>query len=249
MSNTTLYAMGHNGGPPFDPAVLDAFRPRLNDFAASMGHWLDLGVIESEEDASRLNDFLTGARKLFKEIDEARVAAKKPHDDNSKAVQAAFTPLLDLLTKTAEKGKPLLTAWAQKQQAILRAQQERDQAEARRKAEEAKLAALQAAQRNDVVGEVHAEALAKEAETARKAAEKPVNAKVASATGGGRTMAMRSIANVKLTNINLLFMQFRDAPEVAEVLLTLARRKVRAASWVKGETLPGGDVYYVETMA
>lgn len=238
MSDLAPPPIGDNRPPPYDPDVIDAFKPRINAFADTVGQWLDMGDIETEEDAARLNDFLTGARKLWKEIDAARVEAKKPHDEAAKAVQSAFSTLLDIVTKAAEKPKPMLARFLEKKRKEEEAEKARQKAEADRLAKEAQERARLAALQNDVVGEAEAEAAAKAAEKAQKEAAKPVKVAVGSATGGGRTMAQRTIRDVRLVNINKAFMEFREHAEVAEVLLTLARRRVRAADF-NGAEIPG----------
>jgi hypothetical protein len=229
---------GHNFPPPYDPSVIALFKPRINAFAETAGQWLDMGEIESEEDAARLNDFLNGARKLFKEIDAARVEAKKPHDVAAKEVQTVYSALLDVVTKTAEKPKPLLARFLERKRVAEEQERARKKAVADALAKEAADRATMAAMQNDVVGEAEAEAAAKEAAKLQKQADKPVNASIGSATGGGRTMSQRTIRDVRLVNINKAFMEFRESPEVAEVLTTLARRRVRAGDF-DGAEIPG----------
>lgn len=232
----------HNNPPPYDPAVLDALRPPVQAFAETAGQWLDMGEITSEEEAARLNDFLAGARNLWKEIDEARVAAKRPHDEAAKAVQAAFTPLADVVAKAADKCKPMIAAWLKKKRDEEEAKRRAAAEEAARLKREAEEQARLAAMRNDVVAEAEAEAAAKEAEKAARAAEKEVKVNVGSATGGARTMGLRTYRKARCINAALAFTQFRHDTRVIALLEQLANERLRGS---KGEIteIPGFDIY------
>lgn len=232
--NDMTAPIGHNHPPPFDPEVLTAHTATTAAFLDAAGEYLDIKVIETEEQAGRLNDFIVGARGLYKKIEDARKAAKKPHDDAGKAVTAAFSPLLDRLERTIDKMKPMLGAYLQKKEAAERAERERQRAEATEKARQAAELAAQAAARNDISGEIEAERLAKEAEEQTKATNREVKVNAGSATGAGRAISMREHRRGEITNFNAAYMHFRDAPEVKEVLQRLTDAMFRAAG--------GGDI-------
>lgn len=233
--------MGGNRPPPFDQAKIDGLSERVGDFTDAAGAWTDLKAIESEAQAEKLVDYLTGARGLYKEVDEARKEAKKPHDEAAAAVQSAFKPLLDKLTKAADAAKKLQTAWLVKKEAEERAERERLAKEAEEKRLAAEKAALEAESRNDISGQVEAEAAAKEAEKLAKDAARTTNASAKSATGGGRTVALKTTREAEITNIRHLFMHFQNHPEVADLLRRLANAEIRAA---KGATvdIPGINI-------
>lgn len=238
----------HNGPPIIDPELLAQSKAKVEDFAKTAAEWLALEAITSAEQAGLLADYIAGARGVFKRIDEARKAAKKPHDDAAAEVQKAFTPLLDAITRSVERLKPMQTAWLAAEQRRLDAEREekRRAAEALRiKAEEQ--AALAAAS-NSITGELEAERLQKEAEKAEKEAGREVRANVQSASGGGRTMALRIIKKVRITDINHLYRHYRARPELAELLIRMAEAEVRAASW-NGTPPPGTEVYGQEAAA
>lgn len=225
---------GDNNPPPFDPAVLEAHARTTLTFLDAAGEYLDLKVIETEEQAGRLNDFITGARGLYKKIEDARKAAKKPHDDAGKAVTAAFSPLLDRLERTVEKLKPMIGDYLRRKEAAERAERDRQRAEAAEKARQAEALAAQAAARNDISGEIEAERLAKEAEEQTKAANREVKVNAGSATGAGRAVSMREHRRGEILNWNAAYYHFRDDPDLKATLQRLTDAMFRAAG--------GGDI-------
>ena len=95
--------IGGNNPPPYDPEKLAECQKKVTDFTDAAGAWLDLKKIDTADQAEKVTDFVTGARKVWKEIDETRKAAKQIHDEAGKAVQAAFTPLLDKIKLSVDK--------------------------------------------------------------------------------------------------------------------------------------------------
>jgi hypothetical protein len=213
--------IGHNSGEE-----ANAFKDRVNEFGKAAVEW---GKAEINDDATaeQLNDFIIGARKLLKEIEAARVAAKKPHDDAAKAIQAAFKPLIDAIDKASKNAKVLLTSYAQRKEAELRRQQE----EELRRAAEAEAKAQAAAKEAEADGDfvAAAEAEAKVEETAKKLDEvqKPVKAQVKSASGAGRTQSMRTYRTAKITNVTMAVAHFRDHPKMNDLVLELSNAVIR----------------------
>ena len=74
----------------------------------------------------------------------------------------------------------------------------------------------------------------KEAAKEVKRAEKPTKVSVGSATGGGRSMAMRTQAYAEIMNIRAVFMHFSENPRVIEVLQSLADAEIRGGREVLG---------------
>jgi hypothetical protein len=243
-----LPPLGHNKPPLVDPELIAQSKAKVEAFAASAGEWLALGEIPDAEKAGELADYIAGARQVYKRVDEARVAAKKPHDEAAKAVQGMFTPLLDTITRCVEKLKPMQAAWLRKEQERIDA----EKAEQRRLADAARVAAEEAAAlaaaNNSIAGELEAERLQDEAKKLEKEANREVRANVQSASGGGRTMALRTIKKVRIKDINHLYRAYRDRPEVAEVLTRLAEADVRAKGW-DGTPPPGTEVYEADSAA
>jgi ATPase subunit of ABC transporter with duplicated ATPase domains len=171
---------------------------------------------------------------------------RSPHDDAGKAVQAAYTPILDALKKAVTRVEPLQRGWLRKVEEAQRAEAERLRKEAEAAARAAEEEARKAESRNDIAGEAAAEAAAKKAEEMRKEAERAAKAKaqVASATGGARTASLRKQKDVRITNPRTLFLAIEGDAEVQECLLRVARRIVRAKDF--SGSLPGVEIFETE---
>lgn len=245
MADGTLAPMGHNAGPPFNEAEVEKLNAEGAKFLDAAGQWLENGELKSEDDAQRLNDFIAGLKKRKKAADEARKAAKKPFDDAGKAVQAAYTPILKKLDTAAAKVAPLLSKWLERKEAERRAEAERAAKEAAFKQQEAERKAAEAAARNDISGEIDAEAAQKEAEAAAKEAARAAKARanVSSATGGGRTASLRSYVEIEVTNPRVLFMRYQSHPEVIDTLRRLAQAEARSKDFdAEKDEIPGAKI-------
>lgn len=240
--------MGDNKPPAYDAEIVADLNEKVAEFLRVTQQWLDLPKIETELHAGQMTDQIDGLRGLFKNVDDARKGEKKPHDDAGKVVQAAFKPMLDKLTIAASALKPKLAVYAKAQQAIAQAKRREEKAAAKVLADEAAAKAKAAEESNDIAAQVEAEAATKEAEAATKKAEAPVKTNVKSASGGGRTMHMRPIKDVEVTNVTVLFMEYRGHPKVLELLTRLATTDVRAAGYVEG-TIKGIEVKERQVMA
>lgn len=220
---------GHNNPPPFDPDVLADLARRTDEFMAASTDIRRKAVpIQSEEHAALLTDHIGGLRGLTKQVDDARKAAKKPHDDAGKAVQEAFLPLLDRIKRALDFMLAEQTVWISKKAEEERKRKAEEERIAREKQAEADRLAREAAASGDFDAEAKAEAARKEAEQLAKQAAKPATVNQGSATGAARTIGLVKVREARITNINLLFLHYRDRPEVAEVLLRLANADIRA---------------------
>lgn len=236
--------IAHEGVTTYDAEKMAILTVKVGAFANACGAWKDLGLISSAHQSERLTDFITGARNLFRIVDDQRKAEKKRWDDAAKEVQDAFAPLLKMLERCAGDLKPMQEDWLKRESKRI-ADEKAEQARAAREAAEAAAkAAAEAEARNDVAGAVMAEQAAKEAEKALKAAERTTKAKAGSATGAGRTMALRKVRTAKINSQNSVYMHFRDRPEVLDLLQRLANAAVRA-----GEAVPGCEVVETEVAA
>ena len=213
---------------PYDAERHAKLRLQALAFADACGKWRDLKTITTAEQAEKLTDFVAGARGLTKKVEETRKAEKKVWDDKGAAVQKAFVALTDILTRATESVKPLQADWLKREQDRINAEQAEKRRLAEEAAAEAARLAAQAATRNDVVGEAEAEKAAKEAAKLQKAAGRDVRAKAGSATGGGRTMSLRTVKTAQIVSQNAIYMHFREHPRVQEVLQALANEAVRA---------------------
>lgn len=214
--------------PAYNTAAHAAFGLRVAAFMDACGKWADIKEIGSAEQSERLTDFITGSRQLWQKVEDQRKADKKPHDDRAAEVQEAFIGMLNKLKAAGDKLKPMQAAWLEKVQAKIDAEKAEQKRLADEKAESARQLAAQAAARNDVSGEVDAAAALKEAEKELNAANRDVKAKAGSASGGGRSMAMRSVKTADIHSRNSVYMHFRDHPDVIELLQRLATQSVRA---------------------
>jgi type IV secretory pathway VirB10-like protein len=238
-------AAGHNNPPPFDPAEVERLNAEGAAFLDAAAVWLENGDLKSEDDAQRLNDFIEGVKGREKIAEEARKAAKKPHDDAGKAVQTAFKPVADKMALAKTKVQPLLTAWLQKKEDDRLAEVERQRKAAQFAQEEADRAAAAAAARNDISGEVDAQAAREAAEKQAKEVERAAKQRsnVTSATGGGRTASLRTVIDAEVTNARVLFMRYADRPEVLDVLRSLATREARSKDFnAKTDTIAGAKI-------
>lgn len=222
---TQAAGIGHNMPPgPALPPDLDA---KIRDFLDAGGAWLDLKAIETKEQSQKATDFVSGARSVFKKIDDERKAQKKPHDDAAKAVQEFFSPLLKKIELVGEKVKALQAAFLQKERAREEAERRERERKAREEAEAAEAARAAAEARNDVSGMVDAEEAKKAAEKAAKAASGPAKAAAGSATGAGRSMSLRKVYSCTVENRGPALSHFRDHPEVIALIERLATAEVR----------------------
>ncbi|MCG7574883.1 hypothetical protein MHM39_15025 [Phaeobacter sp. CNT1-3] len=240
MATDATATIGHNNPPAFDPTVLAEFQTTANDFLEATAAWQALEKIENEAQAEQLNDQITGLRGLWKKVDAARKDAKKPHDDAGKAVQAAFTPLLKKLAMASDALKPKLADYVAAREAEEAQRKAAEEARARADREAAEERARLAQMQGDIDAQVEAEEAQKAAEKAEREAAKGASTKVKSASGGGRTMSTRTIREVEVTNVRVLFMHYQNHPDVADVLRRLAAADVRAKGFNPEQTpIPG----------
>lgn len=243
--------IGHNNPPeplPYDETEHDELSKLTGAFLKVSDDWLTVKV-STPALAEQLTDQIGGLRKLWKRIDDQRVAAKKPHDDRAAAVQKAYKPLLDRVSTAAGQLKVILEAYARRLADEARAQREKEMAAARALEEEARLKAIDAQNSGSIEDSVAAAEAAKEAEKRSAAAARPVNTGIKSASGAGRTMAMRARKSVEITNIRHLFMHYQNRPEVAELLKRLATGEANAAGFPKDGKIPGTEITIIESLA
>lgn len=216
----------HNNPPgPVVPATLIA---KVQDHTDAAGAWLDLKAIESKEQAEKATDFVAGARKVWKELEAERKTQKKPHDDAGQAVQDLFTPLLAKIDTSAKKVLALQSEWLKAEKKREDDERKEREATAQRIADEAAQRAREAEARNDISGMIDAEAESKAAAKAVKAASAPVKAQSGSATGGGRTVSLRTTYYCVVEKRGPALAHYRDHPEVTALIERLATADVRA---------------------
>lgn len=220
--------MGDNRPPPFDPERHAELGGRVDAFMSVCNEVRAAGALASDEQAERLTDHIAGMRGLKNKVEDARKAEKKPHDDAAKAVQEAFSPLVDRLERAIKAMLGLQSDWIAKKQAAADEARRLREAEAARLAREAEEAAKAALESGSIDGEMEAERLAKAAADAEKAAARETKVSIGSATGAGRTISTRTIRKAEITNVNLLLVRYRAHPKMLELLHQLADADIRS---------------------
>lgn len=233
--NNPRVVLGNNN-PPAD--ALGAFTTHITDLRLEAGNWLDGSPIENQAQADEVSRLLDELRRARKDADAARAEEKKPHDDQAKAVQAKWKPLLDTADLAADGCKKALAPWLQKVEEQQRAAAEAARREAERQAEEAR-AALAAAAGNDIAAREEAEALVTQAKAAERAASKAEQERP-QAHGGARATSLRTSYEPVLTNgveaARHYWTAERDACEA--FFLSLAQKDVRAGK----RQIPGFEI-------
>lgn len=234
----------------YDKDTHAALEAHVQVFCDAAGKWLDIKTVSNAEQSERLTDFVTGARDLYKMVEDSRKAAKKPWDDLGAQVQKAYAPLSSKVKIIAEKMKAMQADWLKRENARIAEERREAEAKARAEREAAEKAAREAAERNDISGQVEAEEALKKAEKAQKQAAKPAKARTGSATGGGRAMSLRKQKFARVINKRACFAFFQNHPDVEEVLTRLATAAVRSGELTKDtEVMAGVESFEKETAA
>lgn len=226
MNDMLMPGLGHNHPP--GPVVPPDLLAKVEDFSTTAGLWLDVKEISTQEQAEKCTDFLGGAKTLWNQIDAARKEQKKPHDDAAKAVQDVFRKPLDTIDFAIKRVGQIQTLWLKAEKAREQDRKRQEQLAARKAQEDADRLAREAEARNDVAGIAEAEAARKEADKAAKAAEKPAAVRAGSATGGARTVSLRTTYRCEVEHRGPALAHFRDHAEVIALIERLASAEVRA---------------------
>lgn len=243
-------AVGGNN-PPVG-ADLDAWRERYATLRKTAEQWQD-GIIDSQEEADRLDAFCKQVRAFQKEADAARAAEKKPHDDAAKKVQEKWRPVLDSATRILDAMEAPRKAWLKREQDRINAEREA----ARKAAEEAAREAERIAERAMRSGTFAAQdAAAEAAAAADEAARKAKEAEKAKASIGGgytvdgvkRSSVLRTFEKVRCTEVAkaaafLILSKDVDLTPIADACEQVARqyRKLHP-----GEDIPGITIEQIE---
>lgn len=223
--------IGDNSRLPYDPALFDQHNAKARDWLDAAGAWLDLGRIDTAEQAEKVKEWVDGARKVRKAIDKDFRAAKAPFDASIAKIREDWNPLFNAIDMAVEKLKPMLEEFIQREKAE-KARQKAEEAErARKLAEEAERHRARAEQANDFMGQVEAERMAKEAEKAVKAADKPAVVNIGSGVGPGRAMGLATRRVAEVYDYDLAFLEVRDVPAVRVAIDTAISAIVRAAAF------------------
>jgi hypothetical protein len=199
----------NSDGVPADDSF-EGLKDRIEDLARDAKALIDAGAAPDQSAADRASDLANRLAELHKQADGARATEKKPHDEAAKAVQAKWTPLMG----TAEIYKRIksfvITPFLVAEDNKRRAAE----AEQRRIAEEAAKAGQPAPEMAPI----------------QRAAPK-------AGSGGRRSVALRSVKVITISDRAALLTFFAEYEQITEVLQKLAE-KVTAA----GVTVPGVTV-------
>lgn len=243
---TKIATIGDNSAAMFADllANIDA---RVDKFLKGAEVWSAREELDDDL-AARANDYLTGLRKLYAEIDGARKAEKQPHIDAGRAIDEKWSKRIVRVEAAAHTVRELLTKF-------LRAKQQKQREEAARLREAAareeaarRAAEAEAENAQTVADKIAAKQRAAESEEAAREAAAIAQsldgpARAESFTGAGNRRGLRRTYKPRLTSLPLALAHYRDEPKLAELLLTLAARDLRAAPTVRGvkqrPTIPG----------
>ncbi|MDB6178971.1 hypothetical protein PAF17_15880 [Paracoccus sp. Z330] len=249
MDDQAMAGMGHNAPPPYDPQVVADLETRVRELSEAGKAWLALGAIETEENAEKLNDFLSQARQAHKQIEDHRKKAKQPHLEAGAAVDSAFKALTVPLTEIGTTLKQMLGVFVEAKRVEAERQKAREREEARRKEAEAERLRKEAEEADDAIALARAEEAQKSAKKASKAAAKDAKVNVSSASGGGRTMAERVSYTAKIdgdSNARRAFGFLLADPDSREPLIAEMERLASAARRRKDGPTEINGVNFIE---
>lgn len=232
-----------------DPLILAQVTAKAREFSRVSKLYEELGSIDTADMAAQANDFLAGAKRVWKVIDGLRMDAKRPYDDKAKAIHALFTAKLAVIDKVVDRLTPMLEVFRKAEQARAAAKKLADELAARIAADlaAAELAAAKAT--GDAEAEVAAEEAVKDAAKLEKQAAKPVHVTIGSATGATRALAARRSIVVQVEHFNLALAYYKDRPEIRAALISLAQTEARAAgvdAVDRGFAIQGFKIYTEE---
>lgn len=234
------HQIGANGPPHL--IAFEAHRVNIEDLYTEAKNFCDGEPIDSEGQANAVSLLMDELRKASKAADDARVAEKKPLDEQIKEIQDRWNPLIqkdrgkvDLAISAC---KAALAPWLRKLDDEKRAAAEAARLEAERIAAEA-AAASRAAQPDDLEAREKAEALVANAQKAQAVANRAASDR-AQATGGARATTLRSYWEPVLVDAPAALKHYVSTrpDDLKAALLRLAEEDVRAGK----RTIPGFDV-------
>lgn len=192
-----------------DDNSFEGLKDRIEDLARDAQKLIEAGAAADQSAADRASDLANRLSELQKQADAARAAEKKPHDEAAAAVQAKWKPLLGTADIYRRIKEAVITPFLVSEEKKRRLAE----AEARRKAEEA-------AKAGQPIPEPAAHRSAPKA-----------------GSGGRRSVALRTIKVVTITDRKAVLDFFAENPQVTEVLQKLAEKVVAAGATVPGVTV------------
>jgi nucleotide-binding universal stress UspA family protein len=189
-----------------DDNSFEALQDRIEDLARDADALIKAGAAADQDAANRASDLANRLGELQKKADAARAEEKKPHDDAAKEVQTKWRPLLNRADIYRDIKLHVITPFLQ--------------AEARRQ-REAEEAARKAVQEAAAAGAPIPDA-------------QPVRAAPKAGSAGRRSVALRSVKVVTITDRSALLAFFANSERITELLQDMAEKAVRAGAEVPG---------------
>lgn len=251
--------VGHNRPPEdeepaVDGASFDALKAHAEDLLTEARNWADGAAIENEAQAEKVAGLIRSLQKAGGLLDDARVAEKKPLDDQIAEIQERYNALIaGLKTKNSKPGsitRAVAALDAVTKRWLLKKDQERRDREAAAQAEAQRLAdAARAAQQAADPGDLGAMEAAAEAMdgaiAAQRQAERIANETVTvKASDGSRAIGLRKTYRPVLKDTKegrqaaLVHYATTRPDDLKAFLIALAEADVRAGK----RSIPGFDV-------
>jgi hypothetical protein len=200
-------AMGHNAGPADDS--FEGLTEAITELGREAEKLIKAGGAKTQAEADQASHLANKIGELQKKADEQRKKEKQPHDDKAKEVQQKWLPLIQAADIYKRIKEAVITPFLKAEDAKLRA---------------AEQAALRAA--------------ASAVQTGAGPVEPPLPLPTAKAgSAGRRSIALRTVTRVAITDRAALLEYFKDRQEITEALQDMAEKAVKA-----GITPPGVEV-------
>lgn len=245
---------GHNGPPEDEPAIdgasFLALKAHAEDLLTEARHWADGAAIETEAQASEVARLIRALQRTGGLLDDARVAEKKPLDEQIAEIQERYNALIaGLKTKNSKPGSitravtaldAVTKRWLLKKDQERRDREAAAQAEAQRLADEAR-AAQQAADPTDLGAmEAAAEAMDGAIEAQREAQRIASETVSVKGSDGSRAIGLRKTYRpvLKDRKAALIHVATTDPEALTLFLCARAEAAVRAGA----RSVPGFDV-------
>jgi hypothetical protein len=233
-------AIGHN--LPADPfeALQVEFEAEKEQVSAFLKK-----PITTQTDADRAAVWAKRLSTIAKKATDLHKVEKQPSLDESRRIDEKWRDLKEDPADLSKKLKRHMDAYLQEQQRIELERQRKAREEAdriQREADAARIAAEQAAAKNDnretdaAAAAEHNNRIAEAERLARQAADadKEAQARNASAGRTGARVALRTFTYAEVTDFEKLLLALKDRPEVKEVVETLANRAARSGVELAG---------------
>ncbi|MGO4196887.1 hypothetical protein AB4Z13_16140 [Rhizobium sp. YAF28] len=225
-------AIGHN--LPTDP-----FEALQVEFAAEreQAEAFMKKPITTQAEADRAAIWSKRLSTIAKKATDLHKVEKQPHLDAGRSVDDKWRALKDEPDAISKKLKRHMDAFLQEEARKERERQAAARAEADRiqhEADAARVAAEQAAAKNDNNAASDAAAEAERLAQQAAAAERDAQARNASAGRTGAKVSLRTFVFAEITDFDALLMALKDRAEIKEVVETLANRAARSGVELAG---------------